>query len=95
MKTDGSPNRRTSWKEKRLKRPGRNMTMTSSRLVDCKLEPDGEALSNRDSIVCGLYINITLYDYLRTIVNLNSTSTTWTLVGQVPGYCVLQRPARG
>jgi hypothetical protein len=29
-----------------------------------------------------LYINITLHDYLRTIVNLNSTNSTWTLVGQ-------------
>lgn len=30
-------------------------------------------------ITCGLYINITLFDYLRTIVNLNRSNTTWTL----------------
>ncbi|KAF2200007.1 putative fatty acid oxygenase PpoC [Delitschia confertaspora ATCC 74209] len=30
-------------------------------------------------VTCGLYMNITLGDYLRTIVNLNRTSTTWTL----------------
>ncbi|KAL8994260.1 MAG: hypothetical protein Q9169_005713 [Polycauliona sp. 2 TL-2023] len=30
-------------------------------------------------VTCGLYINITLYDYLRTIVNLNRSNTTWTL----------------
>ncbi|KAL8761616.1 MAG: hypothetical protein Q9184_002263 [Pyrenodesmia sp. 2 TL-2023] len=30
-------------------------------------------------ITCGLYINITLFDYLRTIVNLNRANTTWTL----------------
>ncbi|KAI9884215.1 MAG: hypothetical protein M1823_004008 [Watsoniomyces obsoletus] len=30
-------------------------------------------------ITCGLYINITLLDYLRTIVNLNRSNTTWTL----------------
>ena len=30
-------------------------------------------------VVCGLYINITLMDYLRTIVNLNRSNTTWTL----------------
>ena len=30
-------------------------------------------------ITCGLYINITLMDYLRTIVNLNRSNTTWTL----------------
>ncbi|KAI9799736.1 MAG: hypothetical protein M1833_003855 [Piccolia ochrophora] len=31
------------------------------------------------SVTCGLYINITLLDYLRTIVNLNRSNTTWTL----------------
>ncbi|KAK4694208.1 linoleate 10R-lipoxygenase, partial [Lecanoromycetidae sp. Uapishka_2] len=30
-------------------------------------------------VTCGLYINITLLDYLRTIVNLNRSNTTWTL----------------
>lgn len=30
-------------------------------------------------VTCGLYINITLFDYLRTIVNLNRSNTTWTL----------------
>ncbi|KAL8708190.1 MAG: hypothetical protein Q9220_006860 [cf. Caloplaca sp. 1 TL-2023] len=30
-------------------------------------------------VICGLYINITLFDYLRTIVNLNRSNTTWTL----------------
>ncbi|KAL5334321.1 heme peroxidase [Aspergillus crustosus] len=30
-------------------------------------------------ITCGLFINITLYDYLRTIVNLNRVNSTWCL----------------
>ena len=30
-------------------------------------------------MTCGLYINIILTDYLRTIVNLNRTDSTWTL----------------
>ena len=30
-------------------------------------------------VTCGLYMNITLLDYLRTIVNLNRSNTTWTL----------------
>ncbi|KAJ0342957.1 hypothetical protein KNSL1_010473 [Colletotrichum chrysophilum] len=30
-------------------------------------------------VTCGLYINITLVDYVRNIVNLNRTNTTWTL----------------
>ena len=34
-------------------------------------------------ITCGLYINITLYDYLRTIVNLNRTNSTWCLVSNL------------
>jgi hypothetical protein len=59
------------------------MIMISSKRGDCKLADSGsEALTNQDSIVCGLYINITLHDYLRTIVNLNSTNSTWTLVGR-------------
>lgn len=30
-------------------------------------------------VTCGLYINITLVDYVRNIVNLNRCDTTWTL----------------
>ncbi|KAF8454382.1 heme peroxidase [Terfezia claveryi] len=30
-------------------------------------------------VTCGLYINMILSDYLRTIVNLNRTDSTWTL----------------
>lgn len=30
-------------------------------------------------VTCGLFINITLYDYLRTIVNLNRVNSTWCL----------------
>jgi linoleate 10R-lipoxygenase len=30
-------------------------------------------------VTCGLYINITLVDYVRNIVNLNRTNSTWTL----------------
>ena len=33
-------------------------------------------------ITCGLFINITLYDYLRTIVNLNRSNSTWCLVSE-------------
>lgn len=41
---------------------------------------DNDLFQTGRLIVCGLYINITLYDYLRTIVNLNRSNTTWTLV---------------
>jgi hypothetical protein len=91
MKMDALPNHRRSWKEKRLRKPGRNMIMISSRLGDCKFGGlECEGFADQDSIVCGLYINITLHDYLRTIVNLNSTNSTWTLVGQkLPLPCAI------
>jgi hypothetical protein len=88
MKTDALPNHVRNWKEKRPRKPGRNMIMISSKLGDCKLEDQRvKPFADQDSIVCGLYINITLHDYLRTIVNLNSTNTTWTLVGQKLPHC--------
>ena len=40
---------------------------------------DNDLFQTGRLITCGLYINITLYDYLRTIVNLNRTNSTWTL----------------
>ena len=41
---------------------------------------DNDLFQTGRLITCGLYINITLMDYLRTIVNLNRSNTTWTLV---------------
>ena len=40
---------------------------------------DNDLFQTGRLITCGLYINITLYDYLRTIVNLNRTNSTWSL----------------
>ncbi|KAL8796662.1 MAG: hypothetical protein Q9195_001052 [Heterodermia aff. obscurata] len=40
---------------------------------------DNDLFQTGRLIVCGFYINITLYDYLRTIVNLNRSNTTWSL----------------
>ncbi|EXJ92751.1 prostaglandin-endoperoxide synthase 1 [Capronia epimyces CBS 606.96] len=40
---------------------------------------DNDLFQTGRLITCGLYINITLHDYLRTIVNLNRTNSTWTL----------------
>lgn len=40
---------------------------------------DNDLFQTGRLITCGLYINITLMDYLRTIVNLNRSNTTWTL----------------
>lgn len=40
---------------------------------------DNDLFQTGRLITCGMYINITLGDYLRTIVNLNRSNTTWTL----------------
>lgn len=40
---------------------------------------DNDLFQTGRLVTCGLYINITLLDYLRTIVNLNRTNSTWTL----------------
>lgn len=52
---------------------------------------DNDLFQTGRLIVCGLYMNITLLDYLRTIVNLNRSNTTWTLdprveMGKVFGH---------
>ncbi|KAH0846113.1 hypothetical protein AYO21_10106 [Fonsecaea monophora] len=40
---------------------------------------DNDLFQTGRLITCGLYISVTLNDYLRTIVNLNRTNSTWTL----------------
>ncbi|KAF2405392.1 fatty acid oxygenase [Trichodelitschia bisporula] len=40
---------------------------------------DNDLFQTGRLITCGLYMNITLGDYLRTIVNLNRSNTTWSL----------------
>ena len=40
---------------------------------------DNDLFQTGRLVTCGLFINITLYDYLRTIVNLNRTNSTWCL----------------
>lgn len=40
---------------------------------------DNDLFQTGRLVTCGLYINVTLYDYLRTIVNLNRSNTTWCL----------------
>lgn len=47
-------------------------------------DKDGKILDNdlfqtARLITCGLYVNIILTDYVRTILNLNRTNSTWTL----------------
>jgi hypothetical protein len=40
---------------------------------------DNDLFQTARLVTCGLYINITLNDYVRTILNLNRSKSTWTL----------------
>ncbi|OJD23853.1 hypothetical protein ACJ73_04793 [Blastomyces percursus] len=40
---------------------------------------DNDLFQTGRLITCGLYMNITLYDYVRTIINLTRSNTTWSL----------------
>ena len=64
-----------------MRRVGQNMIMTFSRLLGKLLErfDFGLLLTYVSLITSGLYINITLTDYVRTIIGLNRTNSTWTL----------------
>ena len=41
---------------------------------------DNDLFQTGRLITCGLYINIILVDYVRTIINLNRTDSRWNLV---------------
>ena len=45
---------------------------------------DNDLFQTGRLITCGLYINIILLDYLRTIVGLNHTNSTWQVIGNLP-----------
>ncbi|KAI4164384.1 MAG: hypothetical protein LQ342_002031 [Letrouitia transgressa] len=61
----------------RFNKPGEGLSHEMQEKSWAKYDHD---LFNTGRLVtCGLYINITLFDYLRTIVNLNRTNSTWTL----------------
>lgn len=40
---------------------------------------DHDLFNTARLVTCGLYVNIILHDYVRTILNLNSTNSSWTL----------------
>lgn len=40
---------------------------------------DHDLFNTARLVTCGLYLNIILHDYVRTILNLNSTNSSWTL----------------
>ncbi|KAE8373908.1 heme peroxidase [Aspergillus bertholletiae] len=61
----------------RFTKPGPNLPEEQAKKAWAKYDED--LFQTGRLITCGLYINITLYDYLRTIVNLNRVNSTWCL----------------
>jgi Animal haem peroxidase len=45
--------------------------------AQCKVDED--LFQTARLVTCGLYVNIILHDYVRTILNLQTTDSTWTL----------------
>lgn len=52
---------------------------------------DNDLFQTGRLVTCGLFINITLYDYLRTIVNLNRSNTTWCLVSILSNFILQEQ----
>ncbi|KAF2474572.1 putative fatty acid oxygenase PpoC [Lindgomyces ingoldianus] len=61
----------------RFTKPSDNLSREATEKAWVKY--DNDLFQTGRLITCGLYMNITLLDYLRTIVNLNRSNTTWTL----------------
>ncbi|KAB8232735.1 peroxidase/cytochrome P450 family protein [Aspergillus alliaceus] len=61
----------------RFTKPGSHLSEEQAKKAWAKYDED--LFQTGRLVTCGLYINITLYDYLRTIVNLNRVNSTWCL----------------
>jgi linoleate 10R-lipoxygenase len=59
----------------RFKKPREGLTEEQTATVWKKY--DNDLFQTGRLITCGLYINVVLVDYLRTIVGLNKTNSTW------------------
>ncbi|KAI1206686.1 linoleate diol synthase precursor [Annulohypoxylon truncatum] len=59
----------------RFKKP----TSTDDKSKDAWEKYDNDLFQTGRLITCGLYVNIVLKDYVRTILNLNRTNSTWCL----------------
>ena len=60
---------------RRFKKPKENLN--THRNNDTAVKYDEDLFQTGRLITCGLYINIILLDYLRTIVGLNRVNSTW------------------
>lgn len=55
------------------------LEITDKEYAAAELKVDNDLFQTSRLITCGLYVNIILYDYVRTILNLNRSNSTWTL----------------
>lgn len=62
----------------RFSRPS-SETLDPAEVLAAKKRRDNDLFQTARLITCGMYINVTLNDYLRTIINLNRDNTTWNL----------------
>ena len=67
----------------RFSKPGKSLSPEDAEKKNKKL--DNDLFQTARLIVCGLYINIILRDYVRTILNLNRTETVWDLDPRATG----------
>ena len=44
-----------------------------------ELKRDNDLFNTARLVTCGLYVNVVLYDYVRTILNLNASNSEWSL----------------
>ncbi|KAI0601288.1 linoleate diol synthase precursor [Biscogniauxia sp. FL1348] len=56
-----------------------NSSQDESSLKEAWIEYDNKLFQTGRLVTCGLYVNIILKDYVRTILNLNRTGSTWVL----------------
>jgi Animal haem peroxidase len=56
-----------------------NRFSPANKTEKAQLTVDEDLFQTARLVTCGLYVNIILHDYVRTILNLQSTDSTWTL----------------
>jgi linoleate 10R-lipoxygenase len=59
----------------RFKKPA--AVLETQQQIDAAVKYDEDLFQTGRLVTCGLYINIILLDYLRTIVGLNRVNSTW------------------
>ncbi|KAI9876850.1 MAG: hypothetical protein M1823_007202, partial [Watsoniomyces obsoletus] len=69
---------------KTINEGGRFKIPVSDDDVKTTMALDEDLFQTARLVTCGLYINVILIDYVRTILNLNRSNSTWTLDPRKP-----------